>query len=328
MADRPYRTQTRTFYKPYRREAYSPHSSRSPSQDDTWEASKDRHHARRVELYKKQKRDYHERRIQNLKRRRESEPSSSRASNASSRTIQPYYKANLYKSRDSRRDSDKYVDKYEDRPSSSISETRSIISSCEDIAERQQAMVNYFNSQIRSLQDWYRPMDPRGRVGRMDGKVFGKNMATTWKKSSLLSAYQTGCSLSSLRATDIKRSQEAYCVGTIFSAPFHTASSVEDLNIPFDDPSLTASPYGSIFSKFRKVVVIKLFGGHCFVLPIYTHNGNGLDGKKHIEEFISIRDSDDHYPEPAEGYYSALYAKKDAALEITGMMLLRQLKVS
>lgn len=89
----------------------------------------------------------------------------------------------------------------------------------------------------------------------MEGKAFGKDMAKSWKRCSSLSVFKTGFSLSSLRITDKKHSPEAYCVGTIFSAPFHTASSGESLNVVYDDPAVTASPYGSISSKFRKQVV-------------------------------------------------------------------------
>ena len=48
--------------------------------------------------------------------------------------------------------------------------------------------------------------------------------------------------------------------------------------------------FGTIFTKYRKMIVVEKYEDHYIALPLYTHNGKGLEWKARPEEFVSIRD--------------------------------------
>ncbi|KAI1265377.1 hypothetical protein F5Y18DRAFT_386335 [Xylariaceae sp. FL1019] len=111
-----------------------------------------------------------------------------------------------------------------------------------------------------------------------------------------------------LRVSDKVHSRRLYEPGVIFSAPYHVASSVDEQWVPANDPHNTATPYGIVHSKYRKLIVLKRFGNHCICVPIYSHCGRGLDEKEFLDEYVSIRDLNDHDPAPTEGEYEELLA--------------------
>lgn len=55
--------------------------------------------------------------------------------------------------------------------------------------------------------------------------------------------------------------------------------------------SISASHYGYIHTKLRKFVVVALFAQHYVAVPMYTHNGEGLEKKPDRSEFVSVRDA-------------------------------------
>ena len=57
------------------------------------------------------------------------------------------------------------------------------------------------------------------------------------------------------------------------------------------DFSITPSHYGYIHTKLRKFIIVALFAQHYVALPMYTHNGDGLDKKPDKNEFVSVRDA-------------------------------------
>ncbi|KAL9611124.1 MAG: hypothetical protein Q9167_004204 [Letrouitia subvulpina] len=57
-----------------------------------------------------------------------------------------------------------------------------------------------------------------------------------------------------------------------------------------DDRYRTSTPFGSIYSKQRKMIVLRLFEDHYTAIPLFTHNGKGLVNKKNPNEFVSVRD--------------------------------------
>ena len=52
----------------------------------------------------------------------------------------------------------------------------------------------------------------------------------------------------------------------------------------------TASMFGAIHTKCRKMIIVGLYADHYTAVPVYTHNGRGLAGKKKPLEFVSVRD--------------------------------------
>ncbi|KAI2628179.1 hypothetical protein GGS21DRAFT_528115 [Xylaria nigripes] len=112
----------------------------------------------------------------------------------------------------------------------------------------------------------------------------------------------------SLRDTDRVHDAKSYRFGVIFSAPHHTPGSIEERWVSVMDPHNTATPYGIVHSKYRKMVVLKAYGEHCICVPIYTHNGRGLEGKPFLQEWVSISDVADPNPAAPEGPHVKLHA--------------------
>lgn len=82
----------------------------------------------------------------------------------------------------------------------------------------------------------------------------------------------------------------AYQEGTVFAAPFHQ----HDFNQPEvpqnKDQSMTGA--GIVNTKIRKFVVVHRLPRSVIALPIYTHEGRGLEKKSEKNEFVSIREVD------------------------------------
>ncbi|KAL8799183.1 MAG: hypothetical protein Q9182_006083 [Xanthomendoza sp. 2 TL-2023] len=52
----------------------------------------------------------------------------------------------------------------------------------------------------------------------------------------------------------------------------------------------TESKFGTIFTKYRKMIVVALHQDHYVAIPLYTHNGKGLVNKRQPDEFVSVKD--------------------------------------
>lgn len=62
--------------------------------------------------------------------------------------------------------------------------------------------------------------------------------------------------------------------------------------------------------------IVMCYGDTFTCLPIYTHNGNGLDFKNFMEDYVSIRDAaDEIFALPAEGPHQRLWADKSPDLQ-------------
>ncbi|KAL8848011.1 MAG: hypothetical protein Q9221_006973 [Calogaya cf. arnoldii] len=70
-------------------------------------------------------------------------------------------------------------------------------------------------------------------------------------------------------------------------------------NITVADKYRSETRYGPIYTKSRKMIVLGLFEDHYTAIPVFTHNGNGLDRKTKPEEYISIHDHRATYETPA-----------------------------
>lgn len=62
------------------------------------------------------------------------------------------------------------------------------------------------------------------------------------------------------------------------------------------DKYTTDSKYGTIHTKYRKFIVLALFKNHYLAMPLYTHNGRGLEGKLQPDEYVSVQDHRDTAP--------------------------------
>ena len=95
------------------------------------------------------------------------------------------------------------------------------------------------------------------------------------------------------RSKGFKLSKESFKPGTIIRTILHepdfhgtTSASYVTQAAKFTTDSI----HGPIFSKTRKMIVLATFQDNYIALPLYTHNGRGLEGKVKPEEFVSVRD--------------------------------------
>lgn len=149
-----------------------------------------------------------------------------------------------------------------------------------------------------------------------------------FKDFNLRSQVMTGTAHSLVRPTDQKHPKPTYRPGVVFSAPHHTPCGIEFSEVSVFDLNRTASPYGCIYSKYRKFVVIQQYETGVSCLPIYSHNGKGLENPYSRDEWVSIRDVSDEVPEPAEsahgvvlctthGYKGATVVKGKSSIHLT-----------
>lgn len=96
------------------------------------------------------------------------------------------------------------------------------------------------------------------------------------------------------RNKGLKLPKESFKPGTIFRAVLHepdfkgVAGATNFTEI--DRFRTTDTVHGPIYTKTRKMIVLATFQDNYIAVPIYTHNGRGLEGKTKPEEFVSVRD--------------------------------------
>ena len=90
-----------------------------------------------------------------------------------------------------------------------------------------------------------------------------------------------------------KIAKEAFRPGTIIRAVLHEPDlqgAAGASNVTKADKFRTDSVHGPIFTKTRKMIVLATFKDNYIAVPLYTHNGRGLEGKPNPEEFVSVQD--------------------------------------
>ncbi|KAL8686813.1 MAG: hypothetical protein Q9224_005330 [Gallowayella concinna] len=97
---------------------------------------------------------------------------------------------------------------------------------------------------------------------------------------------------------------EDYQLGMIIRAPLHEQDSpnarrpgggTSSIATNSSEATLaehykTESKFGTIFTKYRKMIVVALHQDHYVAVPLYTHNGRGLVNKRQPDEFVSVKD--------------------------------------
>ena len=184
--------------------------------------------------------------------------------------------------------------------------------------------------QSPSQQSSYTPsqgVSPRGEAYRWDFEENISPRQPRWdvrvearrekhaRTVARLKSYQMGRYHSGPRPHDRKHARSAYQPGVIFSTAHHTqyTQSHEPENIR---TSLTRTDaFGVICTKYRKMIVVKCndSSNFCTVLPIYTHNGQGIAGQSPTAQaaHYSIRDVKDPRPEESEGPNGTIYCSRN-----------------
>ncbi|KAI4158048.1 MAG: hypothetical protein LQ342_007811 [Letrouitia transgressa] len=91
-----------------------------------------------------------------------------------------------------------------------------------------------------------------------------------------------------------RMSKDWFRAGIIIRAVLHeqdyiAACGKGDLTLDADRYR-TSTPFGSIYSKQRKMIVLALYEDHYIAIPLFTHNGTGLVNKRNPDEFVSVQD--------------------------------------
>lgn len=114
-----------------------------------------------------------------------------------------------------------------------------------------------------------------------------------------------------------------YQLGEIISIPFHTPNHNPRVNT--QDPNLSYTNYGTVYSKRRMVIVLWVYEEILFCVPLYTFDKKGLKTKpKQLKpEYVSVRNaSDEEFVN--QGLYPpiAVHARRpldvDTTVHITG----------
>ncbi|KAF7552702.1 hypothetical protein G7046_g7328 [Stylonectria norvegica] len=113
-----------------------------------------------------------------------------------------------------------------------------------------------------------------------------------------------------LRPTDKVHDRRLLTPGTIISAPYHSQAHQDTIRITETNVALTS--FGTVHSKFRKMIVLEAWGEHLACLPLYSYMGRGLAKRRGmLNEYISVRDEADPRPEPKDTPDEPLSAIRD-----------------
>lgn len=103
--------------------------------------------------------------------------------------------------------------------------------------------------------------------------------------------------------------------GSIIRAPVHTqdfraTSFGSEMTGAIDRHVTPSATYGNIYTKVRKMIVIACYHSHYISVPLFTHNGKGLQNKKAPDEYISVKDHRNPAPFKALSRNGILYTKE------------------
>ncbi|KAL9036987.1 MAG: hypothetical protein Q9214_005893 [Letrouitia sp. 1 TL-2023] len=91
-----------------------------------------------------------------------------------------------------------------------------------------------------------------------------------------------------------RMSKDWFRAGMIIRAVLHEQDYIAACgksNLTLDDDRYrTNTPFGSICSKRRKMIVLQLYEDHYIAIPLFTHNRTGLVNKRNPDEFVSVQD--------------------------------------
>ena len=78
--------------------------------------------------------------------------------------------------------------------------------------------------------------------------------------------------------------------GMVISSPSHDPEIINGKALK-DDWHTTETPFGAVYSKARKLIVVEVFENHCLTVPIFSHNKSGLQRQGSKDHFVAVRDN-------------------------------------
>ena len=120
-----------------------------------------------------------------------------------------------------------------------------------------------------------------------------KKKTSGYKQSCLPKELQDPVLLAQETNRGVKLSKGQFRPGMIIRAPLHEQAS--DGGPDSDDTSdlddhISDTKFGKIYTKYRKMIVLALFHSHYLAVPLYSHNGKGLENKACPDEYVSVKD--------------------------------------
>lgn len=143
-----------------------------------------------------------------------------------------------------------------------------------------------------------RSINPRSAAAVSRANIYNgptpKNNPSSYYKQSCLPADERDPVLFEAernKGTTLPR--ESFKTGMIIRAVLHEPDfqgAARASDITEADKCKTNTVHGAIYTKSRKMIVVATFKDNYIAVPLYTHNGRGLEGKSNPEEYISVQD--------------------------------------
>ena len=131
-----------------------------------------------------------------------------------------------------------------------------------------------------------------GRADFYEGSIPNKS-PSQYKQSCLPVDQRDPVLVEAERNKGINLPKESFKPGTIIRMILHEPDfqgTAGASNVTHPDKFRTDSVHGPIYTKTRKMIVLATFRENYIAVPLYTHNGRGLEGKANPNEFVSVRD--------------------------------------
>ncbi|KAI9702987.1 MAG: hypothetical protein M1836_008201 [Candelina mexicana] len=126
-------------------------------------------------------------------------------------------------------------------------------------------------------------------ISRMRNGESRTPLTSSYLKQSALPVSERDPELYEIEKNEGARvNKNSFRPGMIFRAVIHEP--LADRKAAKGGKGRTESNHGPICTKYRKLIVIGIYEDHVVALPIYTHNGEGLNHKLNPDEYVSIRD--------------------------------------
>lgn len=131
------------------------------------------------------------------------------------------------------------------------------------------------------------------RANVYNGPTSINNSSSHYKQSCLPADERDPALFEAERNKGTTLPRESFKTGMVIRAVLHEPDfqrAAKASDITEADKCRTNTVHGAIYTKTRKMIVVATFKDNYIAVPLYTHNGRGLEGKTNPEEYISVQD--------------------------------------
>ena len=142
---------------------------------------------------------------------------------------------------------------------------------------------------MTSISNWReRPANAQRSTAQM-GRSAAPSLLPSHAGTSRAPRSNYNYSTSRVSQNWMQHPKDAFQVGTIITAPLHEQDDDNKIVDP-NDPHVTSSWHGPIYTKVRKMVIVARYARHYVALPLYTHQGVGVTHRPDKNDFVSVKD--------------------------------------